>query len=221
MGGLLLIRNMCIKPFGLAEGRFAHRIAVGTMDISSSLTALLSELTSDVDGRRLKQHNKMATVDALMQLFKYAATFMTCMALLVFYIRMHEMYIKHFLDRHWPSCCRDDEPEQPEGPAEATTADNEEAGFICGKRGVQVEEIGQVLSGLKLQRYTRDFERAGYDDWAEIVAMDGAAFDTLASRVKLAPNHADRLKFHVKKCRSRERRGLAAKHDAEPDCVIL
>lgn len=192
------------------------------MDISSSLTALLSELTAPAaaaHGRRLRQHNSKATADALWELFRYAGTFMVCVVLLVSYIRLHERHIKPFLDRHWPQCCRDDDPEQPEAAGEATTADNEEAGFICGRRsGV---EVSQVLSGLKLQRYTRDFERAGYDDWAEIVAMDSAALDTLAARVKLAPNHADRLKFHVKKCRSRERRGLAAKHEAEDDCVIL
>lgn len=197
------------------------------MDISSSLTALLSELTAsddaahgDVYGRRLRQH-KMATGDALWGLFKYAATFMLCLTLFLTYIKLHGLYVGPWLARHRPRCLRDDETAQPEGAAEATTADNEEAGFISGRRpGVQ-QEMSKVLSGLKLQKYARDFERAGYDDWAEIVVMDTATLDTLASRVKLAPNHADRLKFHVKRCRSRERQGLAAKHDSADDCAIL
>merc|ERR1712129_427529 len=54
----------------------------------------------------------------------------------------------------------------------------------------EVVELSKVLLELKLERYQRACDQCGYDHWQEIVEMNGGALDTLAARLKLAPNHA-------------------------------
>merc|ERR1712196_307753 len=58
----------------------------------------------------------------------------------------------------------------------------------------------KVLCDLGLQKYERNFEKAGYDDWPEVLTMDEEAFDLLVVRTRLAPNHADRLQTYVRRC---------------------
>ena len=85
-------------------------------------------------------------------------------------------------------------------------------------------ELSKVLQELKLERYQRACDRCGYDDWQEIVEMDGGALDTMVARLKLAPNHADRLLQHVRACRLKQQphaRVGRQPSNKDDDCVLL
>jgi hypothetical protein len=69
-----------------------------------------------------------------------------------------------------------------------------------GRRGdasaipqLDMAEVREHLDACKLARYLDAFEENGYDDWAEIVAMDGGQLQLLVQRTGMAANHADRF----------------------------
>ena len=121
--------------------------------------------------------------------------------------------------------------DEPSDAMEAPTepSDLEGSALIHGKSPAktttEVVALSEVLLELKLERYQRACDRCGYDDWNEILNMDGGALDTLAARLKLAPNHADRFLQHVRHCRLKQQphsgsgRQLTTKSD--DDCVLL
>ena len=105
---------------------------------------------------------------------------------------------------------------------ETTPATDEAAGDEVAK--TEAVELSKVLQELKLERYQRACDRCGYDDWQEIVEMDGGALDTMVARLKLAPNHADRLLQHVRACRLKQQphaRGGRQPSNKDDDCVLL
>ena len=80
--------------------------------------------------------------------------------------------------------------------------------------------VERVLNDLRLDKYVRAFEKAGYDDWPEILAMEGEDFDMLVVRTGIAPNHADRLQTYIRRCRLAKKLQLESA-DFEESCVLL
>ena len=166
------------------------------------------------------------TADALMALFWHTAYFMTGVLICTFFIAA----VKKRYDRHR-------ELANPKGfygrvsaeddPADAMeNISDREGSALVPKSPAKTEavELSKVLQELKLERYQRACDRCGYDDWQEIVEMDGGALDTMVARLKLAPNHADRLLQHVRACRLKQQphaRVGRQPSNKDDDCVLL
>jgi hypothetical protein len=72
--------------------------------------------------------------------------------------------------------------------------------------GLDMAEVREHLDACKLARYLESFEKNGYDDWSEIMAMGDDKLQLLARRTGMSPNHADRFLQFVE----RMQRPLAA-----------
>ena len=171
----------------------------------------------------------LPTADALLALFWHTAFFMGGVMICVFIMAAMKRRRQRQLELENPEgfysrVSEEDDPMEP--------SDLEGSALMHGKSPAKTETevvvLSQVLMELKLDRYQRAFDRCGYDDWNEILEMDGGALDTLAARLKLAPNHADRFLQRVRQCRleqqpqtalSQARQREAAK--SEEDCVLL
>ena len=68
----------------------------------------------------------------------------------------------------------------------------------------KMKQIRESVNDALTMSY--DMSQAAKLDADSVLSTGGEAVDTLATRVQIALNHADRLKFRVRKCRSRERR---------------
>lgn len=58
---------------------------------------------------------------------------------------------------------------------------------------LDMAEVREHLDACKLARYLEAFERNGYDDWPELMAMDSDKLQVLVKRTGMPPNHADRF----------------------------
>ena len=152
----------------------------------------------------------MAT--ALLQLFTHSLKFFFFVFLLIVLMKLFNKYARPWLRKECGTGHDDGERER-----DMMEPETEQTSMVMRVPGSGAD-VNKVLAELNLTRYQRDFERAGYDDWDEIVDMDREGLEMLCTRVQMAPNHADRVKFHVRRCKYRKRTGSAA---AEEECVIL
>ena len=168
------------------------------------------------------------TADALMALFWHTAYFMTGVLICTFFIaRVKKRYEWHQELANpkgfYGGVSAEDDPADA---MEGSNVSDREGSALVPKSPAKTEavELSKVLQELKLERYQRACDRCGYDDWQEIVEMDGGALDTMVARLKLAPNHADRLLQHVRACRLKQQphaRGGRQPSNKDDDCVLL
>ena len=167
----------------------------------------------------------MPTTEALMALFWHTAFFMGGVIICVFLLAAAKRRRQRQLELANPegfysrvSAENDPMEDDPTEPS-----DLEGSALIDGKTPAKPEVVllSQVLLELKLERYQRAFDRCGYDDWNEILEMDGGARDTLCARLKLAPNHADRFLQHVRLCRPKNAASERQATKPDDDCVLL
>ena len=172
----------------------------------------------------------MPTADALMALFWHTAFFMGGVMICVFFMAAVKRRRERQRELANPGGFygRVNAEDEPADAMEAPDPSDREGSALVPKSPAKTEVIAlsKVLLELKLERYQRACDQCGYDDWQEIVEMDGGALDTLAARLKLAPNHADRLLQHVRACRLKQQPyvdigGRQPGSKAEDDCVLL
>jgi|EP00908_Phaeocystis_cordata_P015475 hypothetical protein len=179
-----------------------------------------------------KKHVPPMPMDqALWQLFQHTFVFMMGVILIVIAINMCKRCRKRRREQaiaagEYGTISEVD----PMDPATEPSDDLEESALVtpgARTRPADAVLLSQVLLDLKLERYQRGFDRCGYDDWDEVLDMDGGALDTLVARVQFAPNHGDRFLQYVRRCKLKQRRGMTNKQATkstdpfEDDCIIL
>ena len=188
----------------------------------------------DMQGRGRRHSGRddapgMPTADALMALFWHTAFFMGGVMICVFIIAAVKKRRERQQELANPGGFygRVSAEDEPADAMEAPDPSDREGSALVPKSPAKTEvvELSKVLLELKLERYQRACDQCGYDDWQEIVEMNGGALDTLAARLKLAPNHADRLLQHVRACRLKQQPhvdiGGRQPSSKDDDCVLL
>jgi len=112
----------------------------------------------------------------------------------------------------------------PDGSAEGAEAAGSSGAVASSGLGSDV--VRDELTKLRLERYAEAFEHDGYDVWEEILRMPPTRLNTLITRVRMTPNHADRFRECLREQRRERsiaqlRGGGAADGAADEACVIL